>query len=153
MRDTTLIKIKPGSKPEIKTMPEINEFTVFHLALNVSLTNFGLDKSIYKLIKVEKVDGKVVSYWKLPANQIESMNHIIVAKKNNKLLNVIIVDNNNKIISKQFFKDYIQIGAFQFPGRVIHINYDKQNKPNYQVYEFKNIVVNDMENDALYYYQ
>ncbi len=153
MRDTLLIKIKQGQKPQINKIPSINEFSIFHLALNVSLTNFGLDNTVYQMVKVEKKDGKIISYWKLPNNKLESMDQIIIAKKDNKLLNVIIIDNKNRIINKQFFKDYVQIGAFQFPSKVIQISYDKDNKPNYQVFEFKNIEVNDMSNDNLYHYQ
>jgi len=152
MHDTLLIKIKPGKKPEINKIPSINEFSIFHLALNVGLSNFGLDNTIYKVIKVEKKNSLVISYWKLPKNMLESMDHIIIAKKNNQLQNVIIVDNNNKIISKQFFKDYININAFQFPRKVIHITYDQNGLPDYQVFEFKNIELNEMKNENDYFY-
>jgi hypothetical protein len=151
MKDTLLTKVKNNKIISQTTIPGINDFTIFHLALNVSLNNFGLENTIYQLVKLEKKNGLVISYWKIPQQTVEGMDHIIIAKRNNRLENVIIVGENDKIISKQYFRNYLQIGAFQFPQKVIQINYDIQNRKNFQVYEFKNITVNDFKNDKLYH--
>ena len=147
MKDTTLTIIKKDKSQKITNIPAINEFTIFHLALNVSLNEFGLNNSVYKMVKVEKKKDLVLSYWKIPDSTIENMDHIIVAKKNNTLVSVVIVGENQKIISRQFFKDYEKIGAFQFPRRVIHISIDDLNQESLQVFEFSNIKVNDLNNN------
>jgi len=153
LRDTTLIKIKKDQKKDISSIPAINEFSVFHLALNVSLNNFGLDDSVYKMIRVEKKNNLVLSYWKVPGMKIENMDYIVLAKKGNQLVSVVIFNEHNKIINKQFFKDYAKIGAFKFPKRVIHISYNAENQESYQVFEFKNIQVNEVGNDKMYLFK
>jgi len=153
LKDTMLYKLKNNKIKENIKIPQINEFTIFHLALNVSLNDFGLEGSPYKMMKVEKKNGLVLSYWKIPNQAVENVDHIIIAKNNNKLVSVVMIAGDKKrIINKQFFKDYQTIGGFQFPKRVIQISYDKENRANYQVFSFKNIVVNDLINEKKYHY-
>jgi hypothetical protein len=143
VKDTSIFKIRNDSLIERITIPSINEFTVFHLSLNSTLNDFGLKKSIYKIGKVEKKGDLVLSYWRIPELASKVINHVIIAKKNNKLESVVMVGKDSKIISKQFFRDYIKKEAFEFPGQIIQIVYDKEGKENYQVTEFKNIILNN----------
>jgi hypothetical protein len=155
MKDTTLTKIKKDKPIETASIPAINEFTIFHLALNVSLNDFGLEESAYKMVKVEKKENLVLSYWTIPNNikSMENYDYIVIAKNQNRLVSVVIVGDNGKILSKQFFKDYEKIGAFDFPKRVVQISYDIDNRENFQVFDFKNIKINDLENDEKYRYR
>jgi hypothetical protein len=153
MQDTTLTKIKKDKSIETTTIPAINEFTIFHLALNISLNNFGLEESVYKMAKVEKKGDLVLSYWKVPNQVMDSYDYIVIAKKKNRLESVVIVGENNRILSKQFFKNYEEIGAFEFPKRLVQISYNAENQENIQVFDFKNIKVNDLENDESYRYR
>jgi hypothetical protein len=57
------------------------------------------------------------------------------------------VGKESKILSRQFFKNYNKIDAFEFPGQIIQILYDKNGKENYQVTEFKNIRINNLNNN------
>lgn len=149
-KDTSLIKVKNGEIYERRTIPSINEFTVFHLSLNSDLNDFGLKNSVYKVSKVEKKGDLVLSYWKIPAQASKIMDHIIIARKGNRLESVIIVGDQQKILSKQFYRNYEKINAFEFPTQIIQVLYDQNGGENYQVTEFKNIIVNDMSNNALY---
>ena len=150
IRDTNLYKIRKGTLAERISIPSINEFTVFHLSLNSSLNDFGLKNSVYNIVKVEKQGDMVLSYWKIPDQASTFMDHVVIAKKDNRLESLIMVGNESRIISKQFFKNYIKIGAFEFPGQIIQILYDIYGKENYQVTEFKNIRVNDLNNNNQY---
>jgi len=154
LKDTQLIKQKEGEEPKVMEIPNINEFSIFHLALNASLDNFGMENSPYELVKVEKKDGLVISYWKIPANNPQqNVGYIAIAKKNGRLESIVMLNKEQKIISKQFFKDYINKDGFLFPGRIIRITYDDQGRPNYEILEFKNIVLNDVEHNELYEYR
>jgi len=74
----------------------------------------------------------------------------VVAKSGNRLESVVILGKNQEILSKQFFRDYIKIDAFEFPQQIIQILYDTSGEESYQVTEFANIRLNEMKNDRLY---
>jgi hypothetical protein len=150
VKDTSLYKIRNNILTERISIPSVNEFTVFHLSLNSGLNNFGLTNSVYRINKVEKKGDLVLSYWKIPENAGLMLDYVIVAKKNNRLESVVWVGKDSKIISRQFFRNYIRIDAFEFPGQIIQILYDANGKENYQVTDFKNITVNSLGNKDKY---
>lgn len=149
IKDTLLIKARKDTIFSKTAIPSINEFTIFHLALNSNLNDFGLKNSVYKITKVEKKQDLVLSYWKIP-NQ-ETLDYVIIAKKNNRLESVVMFGSGSKIVSKQFFKNYQKINAFEFPLQIVQLLYDDAGKESYQVTEFQNIRVNDMDNSKLYH--
>lgn len=149
IKDTLLLIIRKDTLYKKTSIPSINEFTVFHLALNSNLSDFGLKNSIYKINKVEKKKDLVLSYWKIPNQQI--LDHVIVAKKDNKLESVVMIGNESKIISRQFFKNYEKVDAFEFPRQIIQILYDESGGESYHVTEFQKIKVNDLNSSNLYH--
>lgn len=153
VQDSRIYKLTNDSVYFSEEIPSLNEFTIFHLALNSDLTYFGLDKANYAISKVDKKGDLVVTYWKIPPQIQEMISSIAVARKDDSLHSVIISGGDFQVSSKQFFRDYIRIGGFEFPGTVVHIFYDLEQKENYQVMEFKNIVLNDVENEANYHYK
>lgn len=134
-------------------LPSLNEFTVFHLSLNSNLAYFGLNEAQFSIGKLDKVGDLVVSYWNIPPHIQKMISSIAIAQKDNSLHSVVIAGEDKEVVSKQFFKDYIKIGGFEFPGTIIQISYDENKRENYQVMEFKNIVLNDTENEENYHYK
>lgn len=151
IKDTSLTIIRKDTLYKKTSIPSINEFTVFHLALNSNLNDFGLKNSIYKINKVEKKKDLVLSYWKIPNQASTILDHVIIAKKDNKLESVVMIGNESKIMSRQFFKDYQKIDAFEFPRQIIQILYDTNGLENYQITEFQNLKINDLKNNNLYH--
>jgi hypothetical protein len=149
-KDTSLVKIRDGEIFDRITIPSINEFTLFHLALNSSLNDFGLKNSVFKISKVEKKGDLVLSYWKIPEQASTFMDHVVVARKNNRLESVVMVGDQLKILSKQFYRNYIMVSAFEFPQQIVQIMYDKTGRENYQVTEFSNINLNEQGNNNQY---
>ena len=150
IKDTSLIIIRKDTLYEKTSIPSINEFTVFHLALNSNLSDFGLKNSVYKINKVEKKNDLVLSYWKIPDQASTILDHVIIAKKDNRLESIVMIGNDAKIVSRQFFKDYEKIDAFEFPRQIVQILYDENGLENYQITEFKNIKINDLCNNSFY---
>lgn len=150
MADTSIFKFREDTLYERVTIPSVNEFTVFHLSLNSGISDFGLDKSMFRVSKVEKRDEQVLSYWKIPDRVESSIDHVILSNQENRLVSVIMVGDESKILSRQFFRDYVRIGAFEFPRQIVQIIPDEEGNDNYQVTEFENIRVNDMENEELF---
>jgi len=153
VQDSKIYKITNDSVFFTEEIPSMNEFTVFHLALNSNLTYFGLDEAKFSISNIEKKGDLVISYWNIPPHIQKMISTIAIAKKNNQLHSIVITGENNKILNKQFFKDYVQIGGFEFPGSIVQIFYDENNNEEYQVMEFKNIELNDIENEENYHYQ
>ncbi|MDT8401417.1 MAG: hypothetical protein RQ743_06960 [Bacteroidales bacterium] len=152
-KDTSLFKYNKDSLIQRITIPPLNEFTVFHLALNTGLNDYGLRKTNYSLSKVEKKGDMVLSYWKIPEQLNLPIDHVVIAKKDSRLESVIMVGEDQEILSKQFFRNYIKMDAFEFPGQIIQITYDSMGKENYQVTEFSNVKVNDLANTQLYHFK
>ncbi len=153
VQDSWIYKLVKDSVYFTEEIPSLNEFTVFHLSLNSNLNYFGLDQAGYSIGKVDQAGELTVTYWNIPPQIQEFISSIAVARKDNSLHSVIISNENGKISSKQFFSNYIRQGGFEFPGRIVQIFYDENQRENYQVMEFKNIVLNDTENENNYHYK
>lgn len=151
-RDTSLYKIRQDTVFERITIPSVNEFTVFHLSLNAGLSDYGLKNSIYRIHKVEKKDDLILSWWNIPEEASTILDYVVLAKKENRLESMVMLNDDEKIISRQFFRDYTHIDAFEFPQQIIQIIYDETGGENYQVTEFKNLAVNDMSDNNLYHF-
>lgn len=150
IQNSRIYKIKNDSVFHTDEIPAINEFSIFHLSLNSSFTYYGLREANFSIAKVDKKDDMVISYWNIPPQMQSIVGSIALAKKENSLYSVVMVGPENNILSKQFFKDYIKIGGFEFPGTIVQIYYDEFQQESYQVMEFKNIVLNDTENEKNY---
>lgn len=148
--DTSLFKFRSDTLYDRISIPSVNEFTVFHLSLNSGISDFGLKRSRFKVSRVEKKNDLVLSYWKIPDKAEISIDHVVVAKKDNRLESVVMVGKESEILSRQFYRNYIKIGAFEFPQQIVQILPGEEGEDNYQVTEFKNIVVNNMDNDDLF---
>jgi hypothetical protein len=151
--DTSLFKYRSDTLFERVSIPSVNEFTVFHLSLNADMHDFGLKKSMFRVSRVEKREDRVLSYWKIPEKIESSIDHVVVVKKENRLESVIMMGDDSKILSRQFFRNYQRTGAFEFPRQIIQIIPGETGADNYQVTEFKNIEVNDMDHDHLFRYE
>lgn len=153
MAKDSILKIKNDSVYFSSAIPAVVDFTIFHLALNSNLTHYGFNESNFTISKVDKKDDLVISYWSVPRQMQKMIGNIVIAKKENRLHSVVIYDNNNKMINKQFFQDYLKMGGFEFPQTVVQIYYNAQQQEDYQMLEFKNIVLNDTKNEKLYHYK
>ena len=153
VQDSWIYKLVNDSIYFTEEIPSVNEFTVFHLSLNSNLNYFGLDQAGYSVGKVDQASELTVTYWNIPPQIQEFISSIAVARKDNSLHSVIISNENGEISSKQFFSNYIRKGGFEIPGRIVQIFYDENQRETYQVMEFKNVVLNDTENENSYHYK
>ena len=153
IQNSIIYKLINDSVYFTEEIPSINEFTVFHLALSSNLTYFGLNKAKFSINNIDKKGDLIISYWNIPPHIQNMIKTIAIARKENSLYSVVVSGENNKILNKQFFKNYINIDGFEFPGIIIQIYYDVNNNKHYQVMEFKNIVLNDTKNEDNYHYQ
>ena len=149
--DTMVYQIKDGKLISKTATFSMAEFTVFHLALNSHLQDFGLKNTRYIADDVQREGDLVITTWTPPENAREKLGNILVSVKSKQLFGVIFKDPQGVIIRKQFFEDYQLINGLAFPGKIIEINISNGIE-SYQVTSYKNVVVDEMENDSKYFY-
>lgn len=151
--DSLLYKIVANEQGEPQVfkqkIPGIAEFSIFHLAMNGQLSDFGLKKSNFRIEKVEREDNKVITTWLPPARYTSKMGKIMIANEQKKITGIIFFDTQNKILSKQFFNKYQNFDGLVFPTEIIQITYINGNK-NRQITTYRNIAVNETGNDKIY---
>jgi hypothetical protein len=150
--DTTLYAIKDGKLVNQLSSYTILQSSIFHIILSGELSNYGLrSNSLYKVKSVEKDKELVVTTWEFTGKKNALLGNILVSTKNNQLFGVVVTNAEGKIISKQFFDQYTVVKGLKFPTIITQIIY--QNEGNItQVTSFKNIIVNNLQNEKFYNY-
>lgn len=137
---------------ESAAIPGFIEFTIYNLALNGDLKDFGIQKMGYTLGEVEKSEGQVISTWLPPKHMAKKAGKILISQLDGKLKGVIIYDTNNSIVNKQIFENYIDIAAnFSFPTTIYAFNY-AGGKEVKQITTYSNVTINNLKDEALYNY-
>jgi len=149
--DTVMYRLVQDKVVNRSTVPSIAEFTVFHLALSSQLQSFGLDKTLYKPEDITREGDQVITTWIPPAQARKKLGKIMVSTRNRQLAGVIFFDPDEKILRKQFFEEFQLVSGISFPGKIVEINYINGIEV-YQVTTFKNIIIDERENDSDYSY-
>ena len=127
------------------------EFTVFHLALNSRMQDYGLRNTLFTATEVTKDGDLVITTWSSPPKNRQSLGNILVSVKNKQLFGVVFQDPKGGVIRKQFFEEYLLSSGLSFPGKIVEIN-TTEGRDSYQVTTYKNIVVDETQNDNKYFY-
>ncbi len=142
--------IKNGQLMASMKNPMPPETTIFALLLKNNIQYYGLENSGYKLTNVEEDGGLVISTWEPPQNLEKAVGKILIANKNGLIHGIIFYNIEGKIVSKQFFEDYQNIQGIMFPRRMVQFFYDEQGNETIQKTEFKNIIIDEKDNDNFY---
>ncbi len=159
IKDTTLHKIgKDGILISSQNVMVVNEFSIFHLSLSGKLADYGINSGnaakIYKISKVEKdKDGRVITTWSVVEKQLmKTLGKIKMANINKRLDAIAFYDTNDKLLSQQFFKDYVNVNGVEFPRQVTQISNNTDNTQNIQQTTYKNIVIDQEDENNMYNY-
>jgi hypothetical protein len=117
--------------------------------LTNQINNYGLKNSPFTIQKVEKQGDMVITTWLPPKALATLFGKVLISNKNNRLFGMIFIDSKDKILRKQFFDKYQNFRGLEFPMEIVDITY-KDDKENYQVTTYKNIVIDDVTEDYLY---
>jgi hypothetical protein len=150
--DTSIYFIRAGNIVKHESIISPIELSIFHLALNGQLANYGLDKLGYTIENVKKDKGLIIASWIPPEKYKNKLGKILISTKNKRLFGIIFLDAKEKIVSKHRFNKYVNIKGFEFPSEVIRINYFD----NYELYEltsYRKILIDEHGNDDYYNYQ
>lgn len=151
VNDSMLVKIIPGTPIEMTSVASANEFSVFHLSLCSNLADFGLKNSPYKIASVEKDGSMVISTYAPPAKYASKLGKVILSQKDKRLFGLVMFNAENEVSGKQFFKNYSNINGLEFPCEITQITYS-DGQEFYKITTFRNVVINEMQNENFYNY-
>ncbi len=146
IKDTMLVKLSDGKLKSSSLLPFSPQFTIFHMSLNGSLKNYGLDDTNFEIVDIEKGDGMVITTWRSKGS---SMGKVVISQKDKKLFGVAFFNSKDELMGKQFFKDYQSVKGFEFPSEIVEI-YNSDKGENYKVTTYKNIIVDEAGEDYIY---
>jgi len=149
--DTMVYQVRNDKLISKTSTFSIAEFTVFHLALNSRLQDYGLRNTTYKVENVDREKDLVITTWAPPEKARESLGNILVSVKSKQLFGVVFQDPKGIPLRKQFFEEYQVVSGLSFPGKIVEVN-TTAGIDSYQVTTYKNVVVDEMDNDNKYYY-
>lgn len=151
-KDTVLYKIVNSKVVSKQPIPSGIEFSIYNLVLNGNLADYGLKKTKFKIKKVEKEDGNIISTWEPPAASKKYLGDILLSNINQQLNGIIFKNNAGEIVVRQFFRNYIKVKGLSFPQEIIKENYINGQKI-YELTDFTNILINEVSGDNTYNYK
>jgi len=151
-KDTVLYKIVNSKVIGKQRIPQGIEFSIYNLALNGNIADYGLKKTQFRIKKVEKSDGNVISTWEPPAASKKYLGDILLSNVNQQLDGLVFKNNAGEVVARQFFRNYIKVKGLSFPQEIIKENYVSGQKI-YELTNFTNILINDLSGDNTYDYK
>jgi len=137
----------------------IPEFTAFHLALTGQLSDYGLkpknkEKTIYKIGKVEKTTNGVITTWIPSEDHYKKVFGNIRMQTINKRLDAMVFYNTKSaVVSQQYFKKYVNVKGVEFPTEVTMVSISEKGEKNIQLTTYKNVVIDQNNEDEIYRYK
>ncbi len=153
LTDSFYYRYKDGKIIEQKKAVNILSFSIFNLALSSKMSNFGLDGNpAFKLVDVTKEDSLIISTWSPAVEKLKEITgNVLISQKKKQLFGLVFFDKDGKLLSKQFYEEYKNFKGLEFPGIITQINF-LDGKEFYKITTFKNVVVNDMNENNIYNY-
>jgi len=151
-KDTSLFKIVDSKIIGRQHIPAGIQFSIYNLVLNGNLADYGLKKTGFKVKKVEKSEGNVISTWEAPEEAKKYLGDILVSNVNQQLNGIIFKNITGEVVARQFFRNYVKVKGLLFPQEVIMENYINGQK-EYEITTFTNILINDLSGDNKYDYK
>ena len=149
--DTTIYQITNNRIVNKTSTLNLTDFSVYNLCLNGELPYYGLKNSPYKLTDIQKDSSMIITTWEIPPVINPGKGKLILSQVDKKLNGLVSFDPDNNILSKQFFRDYVNLNGLEFPTQVInylYLNIDEDIK----ITTFKNIIFNNLEDEIYYNY-
>ncbi len=151
-KDTVLYKIVNSKVIGKQRIPSGIEFSIYNLVLNGNLADYGLKKTRFKIKKVEKNEGNVISTWEPPLESKKYLGDILLSNVNQQLDGIVFKNNAGEVVARQFFRNYIKVKGLSFPQEIIREN-DVNGQKIYELTTFTNILINDLSGENTYDYK
>ena len=151
-RDTMLYKIINSQVVSRQRIPTMIDFSVYSLALNGNLADYGLKNTRFKVTKVEKSEGSVISTWAPPAELKKIVGDVLLSNVNQQLSGIVFKNLAGEVVSRQFFRNYTRVKGLPFPQEIVKETI-ANNQKSYEITTFSNIKINDLSGEYKYEYK
>ena len=148
-RDTVLYKIVNSKVTARQHIPTMIEFSIYNLILNGNLPDYGLKKTKFKIIKVEKSDDNIISTWEAPPESKKFFGNVLISNVNQQLNGIVFKNSAGEVIARQFFRDYIKVKGLSFPQEIVKESIIDGQKA-YELTTYSNIFINDLSGEDKY---
>ncbi|MDO6438841.1 hypothetical protein Q4534_15560 [Cyclobacterium sp. 1_MG-2023] len=153
LKDTTLYRFQSSELLGKTSSFVIPNSSFFHFTLSGQLANFGLKNSGYTIIDVAKKEEQILTTWEPQEERVKSsLGKVVMSNLDKKLQAIVFYNPDNDLLSKQFYKNYINVSGCEVPTEITQINYHEKGQ-NYQVTSYKNVVINEKGNEIIYDYK
>lgn len=149
MQDSFMYKIQNGKLTSKEKTGNMVGFSIFNLAANGKLADFGLKNAGYAMGKVEKEKGLTLTTWNPNPKLAKKLGDIVLASQDKRLTGVIFYTPAKEMVSKQFFRKYQNFYGFEFPQEITQFTYTKKGQ-SLTVTTYKNLVVNALNENNIY---
>lgn len=145
-KDTLLYKIVNSRVESKQSVPNIIEFTIYHLALSGNLADYGLRNTNFNLKNVEKTGSGIITTWEPPKDMKELFGDVLMLNSGQELSGIVFKNTDGDVVSRQFFRNYQRVRGLSFPQEIIKENYIN-GVIQYEITIYSNIIVNDYSED------
>ena len=126
------------------------KFNIFNLVLNSQMEYYGLNSSSYELVNTKNNQDQIITTWEPKfKNKKYKSGKIVMSQKNKLIFGLVSFHPDGSVISKQFFEDYNNVDGLMIPFKITQIAFIND-KPEYKITTFKNIKVNNFEDQKNY---
>lgn len=150
VRDTLSLVYRNGELLHSSVIGAFTHTTMFHKSLVGSLNDFGLSDSHFTIDKVERDQNMVITTW-TPPQMHSHLGRVITSTVGNNLYGVVVMNPQGEIISRQVYKNYLEVRGLMVPTEVIQIAY-RDSTEVYQIINLSNIIINNPGNEEMYHY-
>lgn len=158
VQDTTVYSLDAKNNlVEARKALILPEFTIFHLALTNRLSDYGMKGAsyeLYRISKVEKKAGKVISTWVPSDPSLDKyLGRLVMANQDKRLEAIAIYGPDKKLLSQQFFREYVHVKGVEFPSQVTQRTYtikETGGGGNIQQTTYSNIQVDQADENEIY---
>jgi hypothetical protein len=96
------------------------------------------------MVDINHDKGMVISTWEVPENLANgNTGQLVLSQKDGLLFGLVTFDQDNNIVSKQFFKDYINIHGMMLPSKIIQVSYLDDQEKLKRVTTYRNVKINE----------
>lgn len=138
------------------------EFSIFHLALEGHLEDYGLqDHPVIKVKDIEKTEDGIIRTLRPTAEYTDNIGPIKLLTKDRQLKATLFYNVSERLMSRQFFEDYTVIKGVQIPQKIVQFLYPNPEFHDTEIDEdqysliqttLSNIQINRTDEEFLYNY-
>jgi hypothetical protein len=117
--------------------------------VNNKMSDLGLSKQGFKLVKTSREEGMMVTLWQAPAS-LKVINQIKIVFKDMVPVYAEYLTQKVEIMKKIYYSNYSDFKTFSLPLRITEINFDNKTDSTIRLSIFSNVHTSDFPDDTYF---